>query len=82
MERKYILHTSSGAQLVTESQAIANALEQEKSGIVPRYAFRDYRTGGKSYTARLACMVNLCGWLRGGLSSQGWKINNINRLAR
>ena len=39
MERKYILHTSSGAQLVTESQAIANALEQEKSGINPHYCF-------------------------------------------
>lgn len=24
---------------------INNALEQEKSGIIPRYAFRDYRTG-------------------------------------
>lgn len=44
-ERKYILHTRNGAELVTESQAVNNALEQEKSGISPRYAFRDYKTG-------------------------------------
>lgn len=43
MERKYILHTAGGVQLVTESQAIANALEQEKSGINPHYCFFDYK---------------------------------------
>ena len=45
MEERYILHTEKGVQIVTELQAINNALEQEKSGIVPRYAFRDYKTG-------------------------------------
>lgn len=44
MEKKYILHTSSGAQLVTESQAIANALEQKKSGINPHYCFLTIKT--------------------------------------
>lgn len=44
-ENNYVLHTKNGVQLVTESQAIKNALEQEKSGISPRYAFRDYKTG-------------------------------------
>lgn len=39
-ENNYVLHTRDGVQLVTESQAINNALEQEKSGISPRYAFR------------------------------------------
>lgn len=45
MEERYILHIKNGVQLVTESQAIRNALEQEKSGISPRYAFRDYKSG-------------------------------------
>ena len=44
-ENNYVLHTRDGVQLVTESQAINNALEQEKSGISPCYAFRDYKTG-------------------------------------
>lgn len=43
MEKSYILHTKNGAQLVTESQAINNALEQEKSGINPHYCFYDYK---------------------------------------
>ena len=45
MEKNYILHTKNGVQLVTASQAISNALEQEKNGISPRYAFRDYKSG-------------------------------------
>lgn len=44
MEERYILHTKNGVELVTESQAINNALDQEKSGITPRYSFRDYKT--------------------------------------
>ena len=47
MEERYILHTVKGVQIVTESQAINNALDQEKSGITPRYSFRDYKTGEK-----------------------------------
>ena len=45
MEKNYILHTKNGVQLVTASQAISNALEQEKNGISPRYAFREYKSG-------------------------------------
>lgn len=45
MDKNYVLHTRDGVQLVTEAQTINNALEQEKSGITPRYAFRDYKTG-------------------------------------
>lgn len=37
-ENNYVLHTRGGVQLVTESQAVNNALEQEESGISPRYA--------------------------------------------
>lgn len=44
-ENTYVLHTRDGVRLVTGSQAISNALEQEKSGISPRYAFRDCKTG-------------------------------------
>ena len=47
MEERYILHTKNGVQIVTESQAISNALDQEKSGVIPRYSFRDYNTGEK-----------------------------------
>ena len=47
MEERYILHTKNGVELVTESQAISNALDQEKSGVIPRYSFRDYKTGEK-----------------------------------
>ena len=47
MEERYILHTRKVVQIVTESQAINNALDQEKSGITPRYSFRDYKTGEK-----------------------------------
>lgn len=47
MEERYILHTGKGVQIVTESQAINNALDQEKSGVIPRYSFRDYKTGEK-----------------------------------
>ena len=41
-ENNYILHTKTGVELVKESQAVNNALEQEKSGISPRYAFRGW----------------------------------------
>lgn len=54
MEERYILHTKKGVRIVTKSQAIDNALEQEKSGIVPRYTFRDYKTGEN---------LTLPGWL-------------------
>lgn len=47
MEERYILHTVKGVQIVTESQAISNALDQEKGGVIPRYSFRDYKTGEK-----------------------------------
>lgn len=43
-EKTYILHLKNGAKIVTESDAINNALEQEKEGVQPRYAFYDYKT--------------------------------------
>lgn len=48
MDKNYVLHTRNGVQLVTEAQAINNALEQELAGIVPRYCFRDYKTKEKN----------------------------------
>lgn len=44
-ENNYVLHAKNGVVLVTESQAINNALDQEKSGVIPHYSFRDYKTG-------------------------------------
>lgn len=44
-ERKYILHTRNGVELVTESQAIENALQQEKAGIQPLYCWYDSKAG-------------------------------------
>lgn len=45
MERSYILHLKNDTKIITESDAIKNAEEQEKEGVQPRYAFRDYKTG-------------------------------------
>lgn len=48
MEKSYILHRKGqAAELVTAEQVINNALEQERSGIVPRYSWRDAKTGEK-----------------------------------
>lgn len=48
MEKSYILHRKGqAAELVTAEQVIDNALEQERSGIVPRYSWRDAKTGEK-----------------------------------
>lgn len=43
--RAYILHLKDGNRLVTEAEAIQEAERQEKAGTVPRYAWRDYKTG-------------------------------------
>lgn len=43
--RGYILHLKDGNRLVTEAEAIQEAERQEKAGTVPRYAWRDYKTG-------------------------------------
>lgn len=46
MEKSYILHRKGqAAELVTAEQVINNALEQERAGIVPRYSWRDTKTG-------------------------------------
>ena len=48
MEKSYILHRKGQpAELITAEQVINNALEQERSGIVPRYSWRDTKTGEK-----------------------------------
>lgn len=48
MERNYILHFKNGeSRLVKESEAIQNALDQEKIGVKPHYVRRDYKTGEK-----------------------------------
>ena len=45
IERNYLLHTQNGNRIITESEAIENALEQEAAGIKPMYKVRDYKTG-------------------------------------
>lgn len=44
-ERVFILHLRAGNKVVKESDAIAEAERQEKAGITPHYAWRDYKTG-------------------------------------
>lgn len=58
--RTYILHSKDENRLVTEAEAIQEAERQEKAGTVPRYAWRDYKTGEPDHSARLACVVNVC----------------------
>ena len=43
MERTFILHMKSGTKIITESDAINNALDQEKEGVEPHYSFYDYK---------------------------------------
>ncbi len=43
MERNFILHTKDGNKVITESEAIQNALDQERQGIEPMYSFYDYK---------------------------------------
>ena len=64
-ENNYVLHTRDGVQIVTEYQAINNALEQEKSGITPRYVFRDYKTGEN---------ITPPGWLAWSTFSDGFGV--------
>lgn len=51
MERNYIIKTMNGSKLYTAYQIIENAKEQERSGIRPAYAWRDYKTGKASTPA-------------------------------
>lgn len=43
MERTFILHLHTGTKIITETDAIKNALEQEKEGVEPHYSFYDYK---------------------------------------
>ena len=46
--KTYIIKTRNGSKLYTAEQIIENAKEQERSGIRPVYAWRDYKTGEPS----------------------------------
>lgn len=41
MERNFVLHTKGGTKVITEKEAIENALLQERKGIKPIYSFWD-----------------------------------------
>lgn len=45
MERVFVLHLKNENKVVTESDAFREAYKQEKSGIAPRYSWRDNKTG-------------------------------------
>lgn len=42
-ERRFVIHTKDGNKVITESEAIKNAQEQESEGIKPHYSFYDYK---------------------------------------
>lgn len=48
MARTYIIKTRNGIKLFTSEQIINNAKEQERAGVRPAYAWRDYKTGEPS----------------------------------
>lgn len=54
MERTFLLHLKSGNKIITEREAIDNALQQEKEGIQPHYSFYDYKAKEK---------ITPAGWL-------------------
>ncbi len=43
MERIFCIKTRDKNRIITESEAIENALEQEKSGIKPHYSWYDHK---------------------------------------
>lgn len=45
MGRSFILHLKNENKLITEAEAIREAEKQEKTGIYPRYAWCDNKTG-------------------------------------
>ena len=45
MGRVFILHLKNENKVITEADAFREADKQEKSGISPRYAWRDNKTG-------------------------------------
>ena len=46
-------------QIITESEAIENALEQENSGIIPHYSWYDYKKKRDCNASGLACLEYL-----------------------
>lgn len=42
-ERRFVIHTKDGNKVITESEAIKNAQEQEQEGITGHYSFYDYK---------------------------------------
>lgn len=47
MERTFILHLKSGTKIITESDAIKNALDQESEGVEAHYSFMIIKTTKK-----------------------------------
>lgn len=63
----YIIGEKDGKLLTaTESEIINNALQQEKDGVNPHFAFYDYKNQ-RPVTNKVACMVKYQSWLWRGL---------------
>ena len=62
MERTFLLHLKSGNKIITEREAIDNALQQKKEGIQPHYSFYDYKAKEK---------ITPAGWLVWSTSEDG-----------
>ena len=43
MYKNYLVYTKNGNKVFSKEEIINNALEQEKKGIKPHYAFYDYK---------------------------------------
>ena len=43
--RNFLLHTKDGNKIITESDAIQNALDQERDRVKPHYSFYNHKTG-------------------------------------
>lgn len=43
MERRFLLHLKSVNKIITEKEAIENALQQENEGVKPHYCYYDYK---------------------------------------
>ena len=62
MARTFLLHLKSGNKIITEREAIDNALQQKKEGIQPHYSFYDYKAKEK---------ITPAGWLVWSTSEDG-----------
>ena len=59
MGRVFILHPKNENKVITEADAFREADKQEKTGISPRYSWRDSKTG-EPITQKFFTQKNIC----------------------